>query len=128
MKWIWQPHIGINDLVYNQPYNKKKELLKQIDAVPFFASNLIEDEMWKSDSEGVLLTFDSQNTDIFLGMELQQNLFYENHALIGKNIFEIKDIFKVYDFITDNEGYFYESKELDAIFWVENDIVESVSL
>lgn len=85
--------------------------------------------MWKSKKYGVIISFDAKITTKLVGIEIWKNLFYKNNLLIGLKENEIKEIFYfIDDWQFDENGDFIQSYELDALFWMENGMVESVSL
>lgn len=130
MIWNWSPNMGVNNLFFDEEISTsaKENLLHSLEAIPFFADG-INDEMWKSKKYGVIISFDSQITTKFTGIEVWKNLFFDNQLLIGLTENEIKKIFYfIDDWQFDENGDFIQSYELDALFWMENGMVESVSL
>lgn len=130
MIWNWSPNMRVNNLFFDEEISTsaKEKLLCSLEAIPFFADG-INDEMWKSKKYGVIISFDSQITTKFTGIEVWKNLFFDNQLLIGLTENEIKKIFYfIDDWQFDENGDFIQSYELDALFWMENGMVESVSL
>ena len=130
MIWNWLPNVVVNDLFFNEEIDLsvKENILHSLEASPFFADG-IDDEMWKSKKYGVIISFDAKITTKLVGIEIWKNLFYKNNLLIGLKENEIKEIFYfIDDWQLDENGDFIQSYELDALFWMENGLVESISL
>ena len=130
MIWNWLPNVGVNNLFFNEEIDLsvKENILHSLEASPFFADG-IDDEMWKSKKYGVIISFDAKITTKLVGIEIWKNLFYRNNLLIGLKENEIKEIFYfIDDWQLDENGDFIQSYELDALFWMENGLVESISL
>ena len=100
MIWNWSPNMGVNNLflMKKSAHPPKKSYCCSLEAIPFFADG-INDEMWKSKKYGVIISFDSQITTKFTGIEVWKNLFFDNQLLIGLTENEIKKIFYLYNLL-----------------------------
>ncbi|MDF7677038.1 hypothetical protein PT286_09865 [Neisseriaceae bacterium ESL0693] len=129
--WTWIPNVRLNDLYFEKPYAEFEAFIADKYYVNYsegFADADEEEEVtYKSDSEEGIFSF-TEKTHIFISAEIWSNLYYKGRNLIGLTPKELKAVLDVDDLQKDEEGYYYDSDELNAIFWIENGIVESVSV
>ncbi|WP_415771457.1 hypothetical protein ACMYUL_00230 [Neisseria sp. CP9] len=125
-KWNWIPTIKINELYFDKIYLDYKKILDELNANIFSENEDIYDSFIFEENGIKSLIYFEKNSQ-FAGMEIKNNLFYKDINLISKDIEEIKKIFGYDSLVLDK----YDSVDCDdirAIFWFENNKVESVTV
>ena len=125
-KWNWIPTVKINELYFDKIYPDYRKILDDLNANIFIEDPDIHDFFIFSDN-GIRSLISFEKNGQFSGMELKNNIFYKDINLIGKDIEEIKKIFGYDSLVLDK----YDSVDCDdirAIFWFENNKVESVTV
>ncbi|MDF7677094.1 hypothetical protein PT286_10170 [Neisseriaceae bacterium ESL0693] len=129
--WTWIPNVRLNDLYFEKPYAEFETFIADKYYVNYAEGLAFGDEeeevTYKSDSEGGFFCFTGK-THIFTSAQIWSNLYYKGKNLIGLTPKELKAVLDVDDLQKDEEGYYYDSNELNAKFWIENGMVESVSV
>lgn len=129
-KWIWSPNIGVNEFFVDKEC--PKDLLRKYNLkLSYIDEGLADDELdfhYISNELGFSMVL--SNDLICSGFEIWKNLYLNDIEIAGLPVdkfIHIMNDMGVNDLTLDPEGYCYESKELSALFRVEDDIVTSVS-
>ena len=126
-KWIWIPNIRLNDLYFNKSYNQYDKFISDKQIVQYDNGLFDDNEVtYLYDNVGIFTFYYKEK--IFNGAEIKSNLFYNNKNLIGLTVKELQQILATDDLILSKDGYYYSSEKLNALFWIENNKVVSISI
>ncbi|MDF7677037.1 hypothetical protein PT286_09860 [Neisseriaceae bacterium ESL0693] len=129
--WTWVPEIRLNDLYFEKPYAEFKAFIADKYYVNYAEGTAFGDEeepvTYESDSEGGFFVF-GEKTHTFFRAQIWSNLYYKGQNLIGLTPKELKAVLDVDDLQKDKNNYCYDSRKLGATFWIENKIVEAISM
>ena len=129
-KWIWLPTIGVNEFFLNKECSKDL-LIKYNFNLAYVDKELADNELdfeYISKEFGISITL--TNDLICSGIEIQKNLCVNDISIIGLPINKFINIMKninINDLTLDLKGDFYQSEKLNALFWIEDNIITSVS-
>ncbi|MDF7677098.1 hypothetical protein PT286_10190 [Neisseriaceae bacterium ESL0693] len=129
--WTWIPNVRLNDLYFEKPYAEFEAFIADKYYVNYSEELADADEeeevTYESDSEGGFFSF-IEKTYLFVSAEIWSNLYYKGQNLIGLTPKELKVVLGVDDLRWNNKYGCYDSDELSATFWIENKIVEAISM
>ncbi|MDF7677039.1 hypothetical protein PT286_09870 [Neisseriaceae bacterium ESL0693] len=129
--WTWIPNVRLNDLYFEKPYTEFEVFIADKYRVNYSEELADVDEeeevVYESDSEDDSFRF-TEETHIFMGAEIWSNLYYKGQNLIGLTVRELKAVLDVDDLWWNKKYSCYEVDSLNAMFWIENKIVESVNV
>lgn len=126
-KWIWIPNIRVDNFYLNKKINFN--IMNIYDFKLINIDNELDDEiefLYRSDKFAMSISLSQDMT--CNSMEIWGKLYLNKFNIIGSEISDLIDFIRIGDILLDSSGDFYQSDALNALFWVENNIVTSISL
>ena len=126
-KWIWIPNIRVDNFYLNKKINVN--IMNIYDFKLINIDNELDDEiefLYRSDKFAMSISLSQDMT--CNSMEIWGKLYLNKFNIIGSEISDLIDFIRIGDILLDSSGDFYQSDALNALFWVENNIVTSISL
>lgn len=125
-KWIWLPNVGVNEFLLNAECSKNILTQYELNLVNIYRETTDDLEFeYTSNKFGISVIL--LNNLICDRIEIWKNLYLNNIEIIGLSINLFKNMANINDLVIDKQGDFYKSEKLDAFFWIENNIITSVS-